>query len=343
MRNLFKKYLKNSFVFFLVTLWLYSGWPKFFNFPLSPDIVSAAQDLRPDGDSTQDGDWEDEFGTLILWDSIEEVVPSDSDYVWHDRGVNGDYFEITLDDPSGEPDSGDHIIYWRAARIVGGKSVTVRCSLLQGSTVIASDGEEALSSSSYSTFSYTLEDLEVAEITDYNDLRLRFTVTGTSGAGSPPAPSVSWAYFSIPDVASLHDVSAPTSVSMPDYQLGGVGYVDRNFNDVSAAIQVTAVSGFSLSVQSSSLTGSNNTILASDIRLRTDGMVGTDPTIISSCAGYSGITETSNGEYGLDTVQTIMTTTSGTGTCDIFPTIRVYIDDDVYAELDSGTLTFTVS
>jgi len=137
-------------------------------------------------------------------------------------------------------------------------------------------------------------------------------------------------------------ITAPANVQMPNYTLGGAGYSERNFSDVSGLVQVTAGAGFTVTVVSTNLTGTNNTILASNVKLKTDGTASSNPTQIINCSGFSGITEASSGEYSLNTTQTIVTTSSGSGTCDIYPTIRVYISNNLRAEQDTGTLTFTV-
>lgn len=140
-------------------------------------------------------------------------------------------------------------------------------------------------------------------------------------------------------------ITTPSSVQMPNYTLGGVGYAERNFEDVSALVQVTAYAGFTVTVSSTNLgPNPNNTILNSSVKLKTDGTASSNPTKITNCTGFSGITETASGEYSLDSARTIVTTSSGSGTCDIYPTIRVYISNSgTYVEQDSGTLTFTVT
>jgi len=139
-------------------------------------------------------------------------------------------------------------------------------------------------------------------------------------------------------------ITAPGSVQMPNYTLGGLGYSTRNFFDVSALVQVTADAGFTVTVSSSNLTGTNNNIAASNVKLVTDAVDTTDPTRIINCSGFLDIMEPASNEYALDTAKTIVTTSSGSGTCDIYPTVRVYISNSgTYVEQDSGTLTFTIT
>jgi len=146
-------------------------------------------------------------------------------------------------------------------------------------------------------------------------------------------------------IAPSLSITAPANVAMPNYTLGGVGYSERNFQDVAASVQVTSSSNFSVTVISTNgLSGANNTITTANVRLRTDGTAASNPTYIT-CSGTTTINERASDIYALDTSQEILNTTSTSGsvTCDIYPTIRVYINNyNVYAEEDSGTLTFTV-
>ena len=149
---------------------------------------------------------------------------------------------------------------------------------------------------------------------------------------------------------STLSITAPENVQMPDYQLGGDGYSERNFTaDPPALVQVTAEAGFTVTVYSSALISANNNISASNVKLITDDNIETNPTQIpaANCSGFSGIDEPISNEYALDTEKTIVTTSSGSGTCNIYPTIKVYISNigtsGGYVEEVSGTLTFTVT
>ena len=133
--------------------------------------------LRPDGDVTIGG-FENELGGTPLYTSIDEASPRDSDYVLHQNPTIGSYFEVSLDDPTGDIPASDHTIRWRAKRAGGTLTTTVKCELRQGGDIIASD-EQTLTDS-YQTFEKPLSGSEIASITNYNDLRLRFTVTDLS-------------------------------------------------------------------------------------------------------------------------------------------------------------------
>jgi hypothetical protein len=138
-------------------------------------------------------------------------------------------------------------------------------------------------------------------------------------------------------------ITAPSSVAMPNYTLGSLptGYSEIDFSDV---VQVTAYAGFTVTVSSTNLTGGGNTILASSVKLRTDGNIENNPTRIpsASCSGFTP-TEPATNEYALDTAKNVVTATVGAGgTCNIYPTIKVYISNNLKAAQVTGTLTFTV-
>jgi hypothetical protein len=65
--------------------------------------------------------------------------------------------------------------------------------LYQGTTLIASSGQKTLTST-WTEYTYTLSEAEVANITDYTALRVRFTMASDVAA-------VSWCEFEIPDPA----------------------------------------------------------------------------------------------------------------------------------------------
>jgi len=145
-------------------------------------IYAAPFALRPDGDISG-GTWQNEAGGASLYPSIDEIIPADSDYAWHEDAQVGDYFEVSLTNPGGLISGEGHYIRWRAEDFREAKTITVKCELRQGtSTVIASD-EQTLTGTPQ-TFEKQLSSGEIANITDYDDLRLRFTVTAISHAVS---------------------------------------------------------------------------------------------------------------------------------------------------------------
>ena len=104
-----------------------------------------AQSIRPDGDIST-GNWT----PTPVADEIDEVTPSDSDFVESELDPANDTFEVSLDDPGGDPDTGTgtcnnrvnydfqyrRLCYWRCSgssnqccrlRRINRKSVNNRC------------------------------------------------------------------------------------------------------------------------------------------------------------------------------------------------------------------------
>lgn len=142
-------------------------------------LEGCGEYLIPDGDIAQSGSWKKEdAGTTNLYVSIDEQPgPNDADYVWHETVSGAEYFEVSLSDPSGGTvGAGDVKIFWRGKKISGPLTVTMRVQLREGAAVIASSDE--VFTGSEITYSYTLSAPEIASITDWTNLRLRFIVQG---------------------------------------------------------------------------------------------------------------------------------------------------------------------
>jgi len=133
--------------------------------------------LRPAGD-IHIGGFENELGGTPLYASIDEVSPQSTDYILHSSPIVGDYCEVSLSAPTGDIPASNHVIRWQARRAGGTQTIKVKCELRQGASVIASD-EQTLTDS-YQTFEYQLTQGEIDSISDYDDLRFRFTVTELS-------------------------------------------------------------------------------------------------------------------------------------------------------------------
>lgn len=144
-------------------------------------IYGAGEIIYPDGDISQSGSWkrEDE-STSNLYVSIDEQPGyNDSDYVYHGSPIATDYFEVTLSDPQYiSVTAGEVRVFWRASRISGTATTTIKVELRENTTVIASDTQTV--TDSYQTFDFTLTQGERDNITDWTDLRLRFIVESIS-------------------------------------------------------------------------------------------------------------------------------------------------------------------
>lgn len=137
--------------------------------------------------------------TTPLYAKIGETTYSDTDYVqsksFKDLNAGStDVFEVKLTTLS-TPNAGTHTIRFRA-KYTEGTDLGITCALVQGSTVIASYTPTL--SSSFQTLSFTLTSDEIANITDYTDLRLRFTATNSAKTATARYVQVSWSEIEIP-------------------------------------------------------------------------------------------------------------------------------------------------
>lgn len=112
---------------------------------------------------TDDSEW--------LEDVYIETIP-EHEWIYPEIG-DFDEYEIKTADFMYLP--GDYKIYWRAKRIDGTLNIKVKCEIREDGEILVSN-EQTLSSS-WQTFIYTLTLEEVSSITNFNNLRVRFTVT----------------------------------------------------------------------------------------------------------------------------------------------------------------------
>ena len=156
-----------------------------------------AQFLRPDGNVTQSG-----FTGGFA--EIDEASASDSDFAY---GANNTAatLEVSLSNATDPVSSSNHVVRYRVAKTNngtvdgGGNAVTVTAHLYQGTTLIASDTART-ATGTWTAYSFTLTGTQADAITDYNDLRLRFTTTASGGGPSVRrGGAVSWAELEVPD------------------------------------------------------------------------------------------------------------------------------------------------
>lgn len=150
--------------------------------------------LRPDSNITQTsytGGFAD----------IDEVTASDTDLAYGAINSATPVLEVGTSNPAALPGGVTGVVRWRSGTRNGngnigtGNAVTGTCILLQGSTTIASD---AYSAGNWSTREFTFT---LSSVTDFNDLRLRFTQTASGGSNNTQRTglAVSWAEIDIPD------------------------------------------------------------------------------------------------------------------------------------------------
>jgi len=146
--------------------------------PISPDISTGGWTPTP------------------LYVQIDEETPGDSDYNTSTKNATADTFEVTLQSLSTPSVDTGHTVNYRA-RCDKSSNGNIAVSLVQGTTVIRSYDPGFLTTS-FAPYSFTLTEGEAQNITDYTDLRLRFSGTCTANA----YVFVSWAELQIPDAGA---------------------------------------------------------------------------------------------------------------------------------------------
>lgn len=182
-----------------------------------------AQFARPDSDvsfALLGGTPTDTAGDR--WQNIDESSSSDTDYVYSPNnpgGVNAAEFGLTnVSDPG--VDTG-HVLRIRTAQIdedsgghpqaadTSGTATTCAWELRQGVTVIESGD---INPAGFATTEVNLASGNVANITDYTDLRVFVNPSG--GGGSPAnrrGVAISWIELELPDAATNAAAGAATA------------------------------------------------------------------------------------------------------------------------------------
>lgn len=156
-----------------------------------------AQFGRPDSDVTV-SDWT----TAPLWSSIDEATFSDADLISSNNNTNN-ACEVGLSDVGDPVSSSTHVVRYRYRKnAAAGNARNITVSLYQGATLIAEQTHTGISEV-FTAGSFTLTGPQADSITDYADLRLRFTAGGTTGGsgGNRRSVQVSWAELEVPDAA----------------------------------------------------------------------------------------------------------------------------------------------
>lgn len=158
-----------------------------------------AQFLRPDSNITQTSftggfaDIDETFANL-----------NDNDFAY---GANNTAatLECHLSNPTGTPQSGTCSVRWRYAKTnagavdSGGNTVDVTGAIYQGTTLVATDTAK----SALGVWQTALFTFNTSAVTDWNDLRFRFTTTASGGGPTARrGGGVSWAELEIPDPAT---------------------------------------------------------------------------------------------------------------------------------------------
>ncbi|MBZ9578745.1 hypothetical protein KJA14_02740 [Patescibacteria group bacterium] len=340
-KNALANFLVICLIFLMVVGWIFSGWPQIWqNPPFPPEIQeakAASEGPNSPTSGSNSGDWTNPDNAISDGSGAAVTTAKNTEHTWWGFGFSIpndntiiDGIEVICDAWTGTdgPDNAEIYLSWDGSSWTAAKT-----------QIWPSPSEDTITSGS-STDTWG----RAWSTTEINSDNFRVKVKSIASGKAADDWDLDWIRIKVYYTEITLSITAPANVQMPDYTLGGAGHSTRNFEDVSALVQVDASVGFTVTVSSTALTSANNNIPASDVKLKTDGTVSTNPTRIINCTGFTP-TEPTADEYALDTAKNVVTATLGTGgTCDIYPTIRVYIDNfNIYIEQVSGTLTFTVT
>jgi hypothetical protein len=158
-----------------------------------------SQFARPDGDTTITGLWVNEAaGTTNLFQSIDEVTASDTDYVQSASNPDGTaLYECGLSNATDPAVSTGHVIRYRMGKdITAGRTINVDVALYQGTSLVVSWTH--LDMDAAASHEQTLTGPQTDAITDYADIRFRFNPTATGGGAARKA-RIYWIEMELPD------------------------------------------------------------------------------------------------------------------------------------------------
>lgn len=148
-------------------------------------------------DETTTG-WETQAGgTTNLYQVIDEVIPSGTDYI--NNATFGNAARFTLGSLTDPASSSGHVISWRAAWLDGSGDITWTLKLKEGtSTRVTRTLTAEIAVIGFADATYTLTSGEADSITNYANLKLEFQVTASLG---DEQVGIAWAVFEVPDPA----------------------------------------------------------------------------------------------------------------------------------------------
>lgn len=151
-----------------------------------------AQFLRPASNVTQTT-WTGGFA------EIDEAVASDTDFSYGANNSSTATLEVLLSAGSA-PSAGTCTVRWRHAKVSTGVlsgtggTVNQTVGLYEGTTLIQSS--TVTTGGTWTAASFTFSS---ASVTNWSNLRLRFTQTASGGGGNARGSAVSWAEVELPD------------------------------------------------------------------------------------------------------------------------------------------------
>lgn len=140
------------------------------------------QYARPSTDASIGTYTDQAAGTTNIWDTINEAVASDTDYIRSVTDPSNAPYVTKLTSVTDPVSSSGHTIRARMGTDVasGGNQINATVQLRQGyvsegtpGTLIATLTQNNISAGSFADYSYTLSSGEADSITDYTDLYLR--------------------------------------------------------------------------------------------------------------------------------------------------------------------------
>jgi hypothetical protein len=190
-----------------------------------------AQYARPSADILIAGWSNQTSATTNLWQSIDEVTASETDFVQSSLTVN-DSYECRLSTTQAALIRRGHILRYRGRKSQATGNVRgVTVELRQGTTVIATNSHPDLTVA-WLDGAIQLTPEQAALITNYADLRVRFTATGSvaSPAGNRRRVQISWVQLRVPEATfgAVEDLSEP---GVWKYTLNGVTGVGPSRED----------------------------------------------------------------------------------------------------------------
>jgi hypothetical protein len=196
-------------------LFFSTGYPNYGGTcALDPSFPQNAppQFAFPDADLTSQGTWVTETGLPGTFASIAEVIGDTvADTTYLASPINpetGDHFEVSLGDIVPPiPDSGILVSYRYGKPDLSDAVIDLEVELLQGTTLIASGQHSDIPSIPvWQEGEIELTTADLAEITDWTDLRLNFKATASTPGAAIEANRalVSWAQLRIPAIESRY-------------------------------------------------------------------------------------------------------------------------------------------
>lgn len=216
---------------------------------------------------------------------IDEVTPTAVDKLYSLNGSNATY-ECGLSNPPNPPGSGTstvtYIIRKRnedANAPNSGKSVVVTCHVYEGTTLIASDTPRTLTGEGSGDTTPGLIDWwtysfnpDMSGVTDWNNLRLRFTSSQT-GSGANYGFGIAWAAMEVPDDLTHYTITVDGgsfTLSASDIQF----VTDRALSLDSGAFTLSAGEWAFISGTGLAFEGGAFNLTTGDIAFRVDRVLG---------------------------------------------------------------------